>query len=58
MRIPPIHSTRGLTTGKLKIVYPVCCGMDVRRDFVIASHRRHKQPGHYRVPKQALFRLF
>lgn len=22
--------------GKLKIVYPVCCGMDVHRDFVIA----------------------
>lgn len=22
--------------GKLKIVYPICCGMDVHRDFVIA----------------------
>lgn len=22
--------------GRLKIVYPVCCGMDVHRDFVIA----------------------
>ena len=22
--------------GKLKIVYPVCCGMDVHRDFVVA----------------------
>lgn len=22
--------------GKLKIVYPICCGMDVYRDFVIA----------------------
>ena len=21
--------------GKLKIVYPVCCGMDVHRDFLI-----------------------
>ena len=23
--------------GRLKIVYPVCCGMDVHRDFVIAN---------------------
>lgn len=22
--------------GRLKIVYPICCGMDVHRDFVIA----------------------
>ena len=22
--------------GRLKIVYPVCCGMDVHRDFLIA----------------------
>jgi hypothetical protein len=22
--------------GRLKIVFPVCCGMDVHRDFVIA----------------------
>ena len=26
----------GLAMGRLKIVYPVCCGMDVHRDFVIA----------------------
>lgn len=31
--------------GRLKIVYPVCCGMDVHRDFVIACIARTNSQG-------------
>lgn len=31
--------------GRLKIVYPVCCGMDVHRDFVIACIARTNNQG-------------
>ena len=30
------QTMRGVLMGKLKIVYPICCGIDVHRDFVIA----------------------
>ena len=31
--------------GKLKIVYPICCGMDVHRDFLIACIASTNGPG-------------
>ena len=42
----------------LKIVYRVCCGMDVHKSFVVACIASTNEKGGNNIQEQALFHLY